>query len=461
MTAGVAAGSPLARAAARGPRPAALHDDLLEMALRVLAHANDARATARLRSIERGALRPAVSGRDLRSAAGSALDLLETLDGRSSPDRSPGARIDGADPTPDQAEDRSGAEAGARVGRSLVRRRRRRHPCQRRPVPPHLRQPSRRHHPMTGRLARRDPGQCVARMGRTDFAGDVACCAGFARSGDAKSFGAAGRRARHHRQQHRARSACSTTPPPGSKWLRVINYCGGSGTNIIGCAWIGGRGHGAGAVRRRVQRGSPVGARVRSQRRARPHAGTAATSCTSVCAGRATASAAGRVRLLPHAELRRPGVAGRTPGRAPTPTSTRCRIRSTTAPDVSNNDQTDVDADGVGDACENGCGNGILDSGEECDRRASRSGEASWLQRRAYRWWNARRGRLTECRDRTPTGTPTPSRRRRAPPDPTPTARRPRTPTSTATPTRRDRTRRPRRRLQPAADLDRRPPTPT
>ncbi len=36
-------------------------------------------------------------------------------------------------------------------------------------------------------------------------------------------------------------------------------------------------------------------------------------------------------------------------------------------PGAANNPQTDANGDGIGDVCEDGCGNDILDSGEECD----------------------------------------------------------------------------------------------
>ncbi len=40
---------------------------------------------------------------------------------------------------------------------------------------------------------------------------------------------------------------------------------------------------------------------------------------------------------------------------------------STTAPSRANNDQSDVDQDGIGDVCEDPCGNGGIEPGEECD----------------------------------------------------------------------------------------------
>ena len=89
MTAGGAGGGALGTVAARAARPAAMRDDLLEQALLGLRYARNPRATARLRAIASGAVRPAARGRDLRAAARDALGGLDALDGRaaSPPDR--------------------------------------------------------------------------------------------------------------------------------------------------------------------------------------------------------------------------------------------------------------------------------------------------------------------------------------------------------------------------------------
>ena len=69
MTAAGAGGGALGAAAARAARPGAMRDDLLEQAILGLRYARDPRATARLRAIESGGVRPAARGRDLRAAA--------------------------------------------------------------------------------------------------------------------------------------------------------------------------------------------------------------------------------------------------------------------------------------------------------------------------------------------------------------------------------------------------------
>ena len=99
MTAAGSNGGVLASAASRSPQPASLRDDLLEMSLRGLAFARDARASERLRSIASGEVRPAPSGRDLRSGAGKTLEALAVLQGRSAPVVSrPGGRRTGGEP---------------------------------------------------------------------------------------------------------------------------------------------------------------------------------------------------------------------------------------------------------------------------------------------------------------------------------------------------------------------------
>jgi hypothetical protein len=74
-----------------------------------------------------------------------------------------------------------------------------------------------------------------------DFAGDVPCCTSVARSGNGGSFGTAG----DGLDAINDTAGLTTVLGQASgrvKVVNVINYCGGSGTNIIGCSYAPGKG---------------------------------------------------------------------------------------------------------------------------------------------------------------------------------------------------------------------------
>ena len=73
-------GAVLTKAAARASDPAAMRDDLLQMALRGLGYSGDPRARARLEAVAAGRVRPVADGRDLRPAATVALEILDDLE---------------------------------------------------------------------------------------------------------------------------------------------------------------------------------------------------------------------------------------------------------------------------------------------------------------------------------------------------------------------------------------------
>ena len=79
------------------------------------------------------------------------------------------------------------------------------------------------------------------RQGKADFAEDVACCAGLARSGSALNFGSSGD-GLDSIDDNTELVAVLNDSVSRVKVVRLINYCGGTGSNIIGCAWIGGDG---------------------------------------------------------------------------------------------------------------------------------------------------------------------------------------------------------------------------
>lgn len=179
LTEHAAQGGPLARRA-----PGALRDDLIEQALRGLAFSRRPRAKDRLTDIGFGRVTPNPQGRPLSSAALDALELF-----RESEEDLPGA--------PQSLED-----DGASGGRSAAQ------------TPPDaaasdvepLLDPAGRAHDsgltyanhatltslMTDSRLDQVMSEASLRAGRTDYSGDLACCATVSRSGVARTFGASG-----------------------------------------------------------------------------------------------------------------------------------------------------------------------------------------------------------------------------------------------------------------------------
>jgi hypothetical protein len=82
-------------------------------------------------------------------------------------------------------------------------------------------------------------GDLVA--GRADYSGDVACCATFSRLGPGKTFGTPGDG--HDVIDSQAEEGLVIADPAARvKVVRLIQSCGGPGTNIIGCSFLGGKG---------------------------------------------------------------------------------------------------------------------------------------------------------------------------------------------------------------------------
>jgi hypothetical protein len=82
-------------------------------------------------------------------------------------------------------------------------------------------------------------GDLVA--GRADGATDVACCATFSRLGTGKVFGTPGD---GHDVIDDVAEENVVIPDPTArvKMVRLINSCGGPGTNIVGCSFLAGKG---------------------------------------------------------------------------------------------------------------------------------------------------------------------------------------------------------------------------
>jgi hypothetical protein len=77
--------------------------------------------------------------------------------------------------------------------------------------------------------------------GRADYTGDVACCATFTRLGPGKTFGEPGDG--HDVIDTESEEGLVIADPAARvKVVRLIQSCGGPGTNIIGCSFLGAKG---------------------------------------------------------------------------------------------------------------------------------------------------------------------------------------------------------------------------
>jgi len=221
MTAPGAAGGILADTATYAADPTGLRDDLVEMALRGLGFSGAPAAQERLGDIAAGRVRPAADGRDMRRAASRARALS---DNRQAPAADVDAAVDGS------TDAVVAAALGAMDTSSVTHD----HGLD---YANHVNVAS----PMTDTRLDQLLKEGSLRVGRADSAGDTACCATVSRASTARTFGTAadGLDAIDNSTELNAVLNNSTARV---KVVRAINYCGGTGTNIIGCAWVGGKG---------------------------------------------------------------------------------------------------------------------------------------------------------------------------------------------------------------------------
>ena len=115
------------------------------------------------------------------------------------------------------------------------------------------------------------------------------------------------------------------------KVVRIINYCGGPGTNIIGCAWIGGDGMSLVRYGNESNEGQ-LWAHEYGHNVGLGHNGGQSLRHVLLPLRHQLRADADGVQPLPHAGGRRRRRRRSTSAPAPTSTGTRCRTRSTTAP---------------------------------------------------------------------------------------------------------------------------------
>ena len=224
MTEHRAGGGPIASAVSRGALPRRLGDDLLLEAVAGLAFAPQGAARERLTAIANGSVVPALTRSGLPARAAEALRLRDELRGGSpvlpAPPPGPPASVSPVVVTPAYIPDPS--TVSTRHALSFLN---------------HVNVSN----PMTS--ARLDSllVEATKRADIGDYDGDVPCCLVVARSGNGGTFGSSADGLASIDSSGELNTVLNTAGGR-VKIVNAINYCGGAGTNIIGCSWTPGNG---------------------------------------------------------------------------------------------------------------------------------------------------------------------------------------------------------------------------
>ena len=228
-----------AAVAASGANPGSYRDDLLESAVRGLAYAGGDVARRRLEALAAGRVLPA-SGRDLRARAKQARELFDVVGGFAPDTLSGGGSSTGG--AASNVTDGSAAAALEVLNltppvdnvtdtvHSVVR-------ISQLDYANHVNVAS----PMTDSRLDSMLNKVSLEVGRADFAEDIACCAGAQRSGNGRTWGTSTDGLDIIDDSAELNNVLNNSSAR-FKVVRSINYCGGAGTNIIGCGWVGGKG---------------------------------------------------------------------------------------------------------------------------------------------------------------------------------------------------------------------------
>jgi hypothetical protein len=339
-------GDVLQRAAERAADPESLRDDLVEMAFMGLARSADARARERLEAIASGRIRPVQSRRDMQRSAHEAVQLFDEISGAGAvtapatsgtTSTTTAAATTSATGTQTVSED-AGLDYANHVAVTS---------------------------PMTDARLDTVLAQTSKLFGTSSYAGDVACCMTFSRTNTARTFGSTGD-GLDIIDNSTELNAVLNHSVARVKIVRAINYCGTTGTNYVGCSWIGGDGvavvrmssSGNEAVLWAHEYGHNVGLNHNTDSRcvmygtiSATHTGVSSAECDRY---QAPVTAA-------NADLRTIGICADSDGDGVQDGVDNCPL-------VANATQADADLDGLGDACDFvGCGNGVREGSESCD----------------------------------------------------------------------------------------------
>lgn len=352
MTRHAANGGVAAGAASRSGRANELRDDLIEMAVRGLGIAGDASSRSRLGEIAAGRTVPAPGGRSLRHIAA---DVLAEADGDSpaSSNADTSLNLDGGAAAASTLTESATATPEALLAQGGV-------DDSALDYANHVNVTS----PMTDARLDAILADASMRVGRDDFGIDVACCTTFSRKGGQKTFGSSNDGLDVIDSSTEV-STILNHPSARVKVVRAINYCGGAGTNIIGCGWIGGKGiavvrYGGVATEGALwihEYGHNVGLNHNT-------ADSRLIMYPSLSSNHAVTDVECDRYHNPSSGAQADIV---SIGQCTDDDADDVHTVIDNCPSVPNFNQADANGDGVGDACESGCGNGVIDGAEQCD----------------------------------------------------------------------------------------------
>jgi hypothetical protein len=346
MTADGGRGGVLRRTASRARQPDAIQHDLLKMALRGLAYAGTPVAESRLLDIARGRIEPEGPERSLTSDAWSALELRQQLRGSEETSLVEG----GEDPSVEASIGSGTLDTQGRVHDAGLT------------YANHVNVTN----PMTDASLDAVLAEATLRAGRGDDPNDVACCMSVSRAGSALEFGTP-TDGLDIIDDYSEMQSVMTDSIARVKVVRAINYCGGSGTNIIGCARRPGNGmvlvrmssEAREAVLWLHEYGHNTGLTHNTASSRYIMYGTNYSTNDRLTQGECDTF---------HSPSTSTNISLQDTGACADADSDLVQDVADNCPSVANYDQIDSDGDGVGDACADpGCGNGIREADESCD----------------------------------------------------------------------------------------------
>jgi len=214
-------------------------------------------------------------------------------------------------------------------------------------------------------------GRASLVMGRSDFSGDVACCASLARSGSAGSFGTPGD-GLDVIDDGTELSQVLGESVGRFKVVRAINYCGAPGVNIAGCATVGGNGIAVVRYPSSTATEAVIWAHELGHNVGLSHNAAGSPFVMSAVVSGSTVGLTQTECDRYHGPAGGSAVVQTDVGACTDGDVDDVQDAIDNCPLVANETQADANGNGIGDLCECaggpcGCGNGTVESGEECD----------------------------------------------------------------------------------------------